>query len=120
MMKASFYRIKNHAAYVADFQGHANFDVLGKDVVCAGASMFVMGLAQCVAQMGADGKLQKKPNIKIKNGSVFIVAKPKPQHEEELRHFFYMAQVGMKILESAYPEHVEINLYEASLKDDSE
>ncbi len=122
MIEATFHHIIDHGnnAYVADFTGHASFAELGKDVVCAGASMYAMGLAQCVMQMHEDGKLQKKPHVKINNGKVFVVAKPKAEHEDELRHYFYMAQVGMKLLEASYPGHVELNLYEASLKGVSE
>lgn len=120
MVKATFQHIRAHEAYIAEVRGHAGFDELGKDVVCAGASMYAMGLAQCVLQMRQAGKLQKIPSVKIKNGEVFVVAKPKREYEAELRHYFYMAQVGFRLLETAYPDHVSLKLYETSLRDDSD
>ena len=115
MIKATFQHLAGQNAYIAEVKGHAGFDELGKDVVCAGGSMYAMGLAQCVMQMRQAGKLQKIPNVKVKNGEVFVVAKPKAEHEAELRHYFYMAQVGFRLLEAAYPDHVSLKLYEASL-----
>ena len=112
MLQATFNHLKDRSAYVATFDGHAAFADIGKDVVCAGASMFIFGLTQCVIQMGESGKLQKKPNIQLGDGSVFIVAKPKPEHELELRNYFYMAQVGMKLLQDSYPANVSLQMYE--------
>ena len=120
MIKATFQHIRPQNAYIAEVRGHAGFDELGKDVVCAGGSMYAMGLAQCVLQMRQDGKLQKIPNLKVKDGEVFLVAKPKPEHEVELQHYFYMALVGFKFLAESYPDHVSLKLYEASLMGDSE
>ena len=120
MVKATFHHLKDQGAYVAEVRGHAGFDELGKDVVCAGASMYAMGLAQCVEQMRHDGKLIKAPNVKVKNGEVFVVAKPKAEFEDELRHYFTMAQVGFRLLETVYPQHVSMKTYEASLPDNSE
>ena len=60
MVKATFQHITGPRAYVAQVKGHAGFDELGKDVVCAGASMYAMGLAQCVMMMRQAGKLDRK------------------------------------------------------------
>lgn len=119
MVKATFQHIKAQNAYVAEVKGHAGFAELGKDVVCAGASMYAMGLAQSVLQMRQAGKLQKIPNVRVKNGEVFVVAKPKPEHEAELRHYFYMAQVGFRLLQEAYPDHLSLKMYEAILTSDT-
>ena len=115
MVKATFEHLADRGVYIAQVRGHANFDELGKDVVCAGASMYAMGLAQCVLLMREEGKLIKTPTLKVGNGEVFVVAKPKPEHEEELRHYFAMAQVGYRLLEAAYPKNVSLKSYEAAM-----
>ena len=120
MIHATFQHLIAPNVYVATVDGHAGFAEIGKDVVCAGASMYAMGLAQCVMQMHADGKLVKAPNVKVRNGEVTMAVKPRPEHEEELQRYFYMAQVGLKLLQESYPNHVDLKLYEASLKGDSE
>ena len=77
-------------ALVMDVRGHTGFAELGKDPVCAGASVLAMTVAQCVELMGEDGKLQKKPNIRIQNGRVTVVAKPQPEHFHEALHLFWV------------------------------
>ena len=89
-------------------RGHAGFAEIGKDPVCAGASILAMTVAQCVISMHEAGKLQKKPHLIIRNGRVEVTAKPKPQYEAEARHIFYVGEVGMELLAQSYPDHVEI------------
>ena len=118
MVYATFHHLKDRNAYVASVDGHAGFAEMGKDVVCAGASMFAMGLAQCVLQMHAEGKLEKKPTVTVHKGEVSVVGKPRPEHEDELRHYFHMAQVGLRLLQESYPNHVSLKLYEATLPEE--
>lgn len=88
-------------------KGHAGFAELGKDPVCAGASVMAMTVAQCIQHMGEEGKLQKKPSIVIRNGRVTVTAKPKTDHFQEAFHIFYVGEVGMQILAESYPTHVQ-------------
>ena len=106
-------------ALVMDVRGHTGFAELGKDPVCAGASVLAMTVAQCVELMGEDGKLQKKPNIRIQTGRVTVVAKPQPEHVHEALHLFWVGQVGMQLLSESYPGNVELTPFEAALDADS-
>lgn len=106
-------------ALVMDVRGHTGFAELGKDPVCAGASVLAMTVAQCVELMGEDGKLQKKPNIRIQDGRVTVVAKPQPEHFHEALHLFWVGQVGMQLLSESYPGNVELTPFEAALDADS-
>ena len=89
-------------------RGHAGFAELGKDPVCAGASVLAMTVAQCVDNMHCEGKLKKKPSITVRNGRVSVVAKPKPEHFSEALHTFYVGEIGMQILSEVYPESVQL------------
>lgn len=91
-----------------DVKGHAGFAELGKDPVCAGASVLAMTVAQCVENMHACGQLAKKPVVKIRNGRVLVTAKPKPEHFHEALHTFYVGETGMTLLAKAYPDHAEV------------
>lgn len=106
------------AALVMDARGHAGFDVIGKDPVCAGASVLAMTIAQCVEDMEQDGKLQKKPNITIRNGRVKVVAKPQPEYFHEALHLFWVGQVGMQLLSETYPEYVTLTPFESASGDE--
>ena len=44
-------------ALIMDMKGHASFAEMGKDPVCAGASILAMTVAQCVRNMSEEKKL---------------------------------------------------------------
>jgi len=93
---------------VMDVKGHASFAELGKDPVCAGASILAMTVAQCVKSMQEEGKLQKRPTIRIKNGRVLVVCKPRAEHYTEALHTFYVGETGMHLLAESYPGNVSL------------
>ena len=39
---------------IMDMKGHASFAEMGKDPVCAGASVLAMTVAQCVGHLGME------------------------------------------------------------------
>lgn len=90
-----------------DVKGHAGFAEAGKDPVCAGASILAMTVAQCIDGMAQEDKLQKKPNTRIQNGRVMVIAKPKPEFFNEALHIFWMGETGLQLLSEAYPGNVE-------------
>jgi uncharacterized protein YsxB (DUF464 family) len=118
MTTASFGIEAGAGALVMDVKGHASFAELGEDPVCAGASVLAMTVAQCVKFMHEDGKLQKEPNIRVKNGRVRVVAKPQPEHFHEALHLFYIGQVGMSLLAETYPENLQLFPFEAASGDE--
>ncbi len=87
-------------------QGHTGFAEIGKDPVCAGASIHAFTVAACIEAMG--DKLEKQPNITISGGNVRVVAKPKPAYMAEAKHVFYYGVVGFQLLEQSYPENVQL------------
>lgn len=106
MVKARF--THENGALTMTMRGHAGFAQLGKDPVCAGASVLAMTVAQAVKAMGESGKLRKQPHIIIRNGRVSVTAKPKAAYMPEAAHVFYMGEVGMQLLQEAYPEYAEL------------
>lgn len=112
MTTARFQLEMESGSLIMDVRGHAGFAELGKDPVCAGASVLAMTVAQCVYEMGRRGKLKKKPNVKIRNGRVTVVAKPEPEYFHEALHLFWIGQVGMQLLEESYPEHIQLSQFE--------
>ena len=97
--------------------GHANFAELGKDPVCAGASVLAMAAAQCIDLMEQAGSLQKEAVFKIDNGNVRVKCLPKPEHFDEALLIFHVAHVGMELLAAAYPEHAEVKVIGAAKAD---
>lgn len=93
---------------IMDMKGHASFAEMGKDPVCAGASILAMTVSQCVAHLGMEKKCKKKPTIQIRNGRVLVVCKPKPEYFPEALHIFYMGETGMHLLAESYPDNVSL------------
>ena len=93
---------------ILDMKGHAGFAELGKDPVCAGASVLAMTVSVCTETMHREGKLKKAPTMRVKNGRVLVVCKPKPEYWTEALHLFYVAETGMHLLAESYPEHVAL------------
>ena len=89
-------------------QGHANFDELGKDPVCAGASTIAMAAAQCISFMEQGDRLQEDAVIHIAGGNVRVQCKPRPEYFEEAMIILNVASVGMQLLAAAYPGYVRV------------
>ena len=111
MVTAEF-RYTPEGVFVMEVKGHASFADLGKDPVCAGASVLAMTVAQCAADMGESGMLKKKPNITVRNGRVNVIVTPKPEALLEAWRLFSIGQRGMQLLEESYPKHVRLIPFE--------
>ncbi len=112
MTTATFEMCTGAGAILMDVKGHAGFAELGKDPVCAGASVLAMTVAQCAEDMYGYGKLQKKPAIMIRNGRVRVVVKPEPEYYHEALHLYWIAYTGMRLLAESYPENMELKGFE--------
>lgn len=97
-----------NGSLILDMKGHAAFAELGRDPVCAGASVLAMTAAQCVRNMETQGKFKKKATIRIRNGHVHVVCTPKKAFYSEALHLYYIAETGMHLLAESYPENVEL------------
>ena len=94
--------------------GHAGFAEMGKDPVCAGASVLAMTFAQCIEWMGDAGRLKKDPRIQVCGGNVRVKCYPEPEYFGEAVVTVNVAMVGMQMLAEAYPEHVEVKVIGAA------
>lgn len=97
--------------------GHANFAKLGKDPVCAGASVLALSAAQCIDLMEKAGNLQNEAVFRIDNGNVRVKCLPKPEYFDEALIVFHVAHVGMELLAAAYPENAEVKVIGAAKAD---
>ena len=93
--------------------GHAGFAELGKDPVCAGASILAVTVATVIKGMEAENKLEKKANIISRGGRVVVTAKPKPEFFTEAFHAFYVGETGMQLLAASYPKHIDFTPFVA-------
>lgn len=107
MVSASIKILRDEGAIELRCQGHADFRELGKDPVCAGASILAVTAAQCAETMHESGKLQKKPVVNARGGNVRVVIKPKPERFNEALLIIGTVAVGFQLLAETWPGHVK-------------
>lgn len=88
-------------------KGHAGQAEIGKDIVCASASILAYTVAQVVSNIESKGGLKKPPTIKLRKGGTVITCHPTEEYMNELAHTYYVAEVGYSLLAHNYPQYVD-------------
>ena len=86
MICAQFYQKPGKGSIHMTLKGHAEAAPNGEDLICASATMLAYTAAQAVKFMQEQGKLQKKPKIKIRDGEAVIIATPTEEGYAECLH----------------------------------
>ncbi len=108
MIRVRFQTDRERGRLRMDLRGHAGFAELGKDPVCAGASVLAMTVAHCVTAMEKAGRLREKAGLTIRSGRVSVTAEPKAESFGEAQHLFWVGEAGLRLLAEAYPGCLEI------------
>lgn len=81
--------------------GHANYDVYGKDIVCAGIS----AIAQTI-MMGLDEI--SSINYDLSGGRIEVIVHGEDIAREGVQALFKAFELGIKAVENDYPEYVKL------------
>lgn len=108
MIYVRFETSEDKKTIVLKLQGHAGQAELGKDIVCASATILAYTVAQVVADLHDRGKLKKKPTVTLKEGDIAVVCKPTKDAYAQAMHTYAVAQVGYALLANTYPEYVKL------------
>ncbi len=108
MITAKFW--KDEKSIHMTLRGHAGAAPKGEDLICASATMMAYTIAQVVEFMHKQGKLVKKPKIRISQGRATIIATPTEDGYAECLHTFFVAQCGVQVLAHNYPQYVKLAL----------
>ena len=111
MVNAEFFTNTEAGSITLKLTGHAGQAEPGKDIVCSAASILAYTVAQALQFMYEEGKLKKKPHLKLDKGDTIIVAKPKEDSYAEALHTFFVAQVGYHLLSHNYPQYVMLSSF---------
>lgn len=111
MIDVKFGKSEDGKSLVLTLHGHAGQAEKGQDIVCSAASILAYTAAQTVVAMHEEGKLQKKPNIKLDSGDIRIVCKPHEEAFPEALHAYSVVQIGYRLLELTYPECVSLTMF---------
>lgn len=87
-------------------EGHANYDINGKDIVCAGISSLTYALAMYVDKLNDNAKTYFDPIIRLDEGNTEISAVVKGDYEHEARRVFDALCEGYNLIAKTYPNHV--------------
>lgn len=111
MIKVRFEHSDDGKSLILTVKGHSEQSEVGHDIVCASASILAYTVAQIVTTMQNEGKLKKKPTIRLESGDAVITCKPSRPHYAEALHTFSVAQVGYVLLEHNYPDYVKLTQF---------
>lgn len=111
MVKARFSTDKDSQSITLRLTGHAGAADPGYDIICASATILVYTVAQTAKFMYDEGKLRKRPRIKLDPGEAVITMKPKAEDYAEALHTYFVAQVGYSLLEHNFPEYVNFESF---------
>lgn len=105
MLKITFFKKKFFTGFEA--AGHANFDIEGKDIVCAAASALLQS-----AILGLSKTLKIKHKIKIKKGYLFFASLEgldslKTEKSQLLLKTLFES---LKQLAKQHPKYIKINI----------
>lgn len=117
MTTAEFRTETESGTIIMDVKGHAGFAEMGKDPVCAGASVLALTCAQVIEDMGASGALKKDPHTIIRNGRVFVAAKPKEESYHAVMLAYLFTETGFGLLSEVYPDSVQLTQFETAKTD---
>ena len=111
MIQVRFEHSEDGKTLILTVKGHSGQADVGQDIVCASASILAYTVAQVVTTMRDEGKLKKKPNIRLDSGDAVITCKPTKQYYAEALHTYSVAQVGYDLLQYNYPEYVQLTKF---------
>ena len=87
-------------------EGHAGYAEIGKDLVCASASILAYTVAQHIKDMYGSGKLTEEPTLELRSGEADISC----HATEEMTIIFSAICTGYKLLKFNFPQNVELNI----------
>lgn len=90
-------------------KGHAGQAEIGKDIVCASASILACTVAQIVCTAKDNEELADDPTVIVESGDTTISCRAKDDIIfRDLLQTFYTATIGYVILENKHPQYVEV------------
>lgn len=115
MLKVKFCKSEDGKSLILEIKGHAGSAEVGRDLVCASATILSYTVAQIVKDMYNQGRLRKKPTIRLKEGDSCVVCKPKKESYAEILHSYFVAEVGYNLLAHNYPEYVQLKMFDKDI-----
>ena len=98
----------SNGAHILLVEGHSGYAKCGRDIVCAGVSTLVQALAKALRNLGEHVRLDIETDQS--RARYNISAKAEHEYLSYVNGAFDVALCGFRLLSSAYPENVNINV----------
>ena len=90
-------------------EGHAGWAEVGKDLVCASASILAYTIAQIIKGMEHHGDLVEPPTLDLEDGDATIVCRANDDYIfSEMMQDFFVIRTGYAVLAHNYPQYVQL------------
>ena len=90
-------------------KGHADFGPYGHDLICAGISTVITGLAQEIENMKAKGGMFKyTPRVKVNKGDFSAYCRCTDEGYWEILRVFLVIQTQLQVVAFNYPKYAMI------------
>ena len=108
MIKVKFTYGRDKRECSLTVEGHAGQAEIGKDLVCASASILAYTIAQIIKSMEHHGDLAEPPILDLEDGDATIVCRAKDDYLfSEIMQDFFVIRTGYALLAHNYPQFVE-------------
>ena len=88
-------------------EGHAGYAEIGKDIVCASASILAYTVAQFVMEAEHQGDLESA-EIRMDSGDTLISCEPTEDISLGMQNMYQFAKMGYALLQHNYPQYVRL------------
>lgn len=96
-----------------EIKGHANFDEMGKDIVCAALSHSFYTLAESLKMLKESNFAEAPVMHDVSDDDVkYIKCVPAPNTASTIQWIYWTHLVGFKALSESYPQNVNFNVVE--------
>lgn len=102
---------KDGKSLILTVKGHSGQDDTGHDIICASVSILTYTIAQVVHDMDCNGRLKKRPTIRLESGDAVVTCKPNKAYYNEAFHAFSVVQTGYSLLHHNYPQFVDLKMF---------
>ena len=89
-------------------EGHAEYAEVGKDIVCASASILAYTVAQFVMEAEHRGNLVTPAQICLNPGNATVACEPIKEAFPTLQSVYAFAEMGYSLLAHNYPAHITL------------
>ena len=105
MINATIYKDNQNLSYGYTVEGHANYDMYGKDIVCAAVSALVQTVLVTLDEI-----CRITYKVVQNRGFVEVIVFNEDIALKEVQALFKALEIGIEAIEDEYPEYVKLEI----------